>query len=161
MKRIALTLGLLVVTAFGFAQDAYQIPLTSTVDNTPTNWTTYVSDPLLDVDYKFIQCEHEIGYDQEYLIFRITNKTDYNLTLAWDMILHYNGRCKTCGPDYEDEYNYSIIVTANNSVAGECELGSEYTLKVFSKFINVSKPLENQLTAFQLGNLKIAKKTKN
>lgn len=157
MKKTALIISLLVISTYGFSQSAYKVPLVSTADNTPSNWTSYVSDSLFDVEYKFIQCEHEIGYDQEYLIFRITNKTDYKLTLMWDMILHYNGKCKTCGYDYKEEYRYVSGVHANETVEGECELGSEYTLKIFSKFINTDKPIEDHLTAFQLGELKIEK----
>lgn len=118
-----------------------------------TDWTIYASNASYEIQYKVVNCDPSMGYDQEMVILRIENKTTNNIAVDWQMILYYSGECKTC--DYLDEYHYSVVIEAGSEIVGGCSINDDYQLKIFSKFIDTNYSKGDQLTSFELGNLNV------
>lgn len=114
------------------------------------NWTTYVSNQDFTIEYKRTDCDLDSGLDKQYFFIRITNKTESEINLRWEMDMFYNGDCKTCGID---EYKRHYSLNANESVVGECAIGADNRLRLFSKFIDAHYTNTSELTGFQFSNL--------
>lgn len=123
----------------------------SKLDKSIVDWTPLKSDDNVLIEYRFAICDSEIGYDKEIIELRFTNLTSGNVQLNWHMYLYYNGVCKTC--DYPEEYNYSLVLTANQVLSGDCALDGDHQLKIFSKFNDANYKGGSQLTDFELHNL--------
>jgi hypothetical protein len=123
------------------------------LDRTIVEWTPLKSFDNVLIEYRFITCEATVGYDKEIIQLRITNTTSENIELSWHMYLYYNGICKTC--DYPYEYKYSLSLTPNQVLSGDCALDSDHQLKIFSKFSDPAYKGGSQLTDFELHDLKI------
>lgn len=119
--------------------------------NKPTDWTTYFSNEKVTIEYRFMECDPEIGFDQEAVVFKYTNHTEKKLTLNWHMHLYYAGVCRTCNST--DEYTYELTIGHVEPSIGDCSNEGNYTLKLFSKFIDPAYTKGAQLTAFQFANL--------
>ena len=132
---------------------SYQSDSSSIKDGYPTNWTTYISNENFEIEYRAVECDPSMGYDKEMILLRIRNRTNANLQFDWHMILSYGGVCKTC--DFFDEYHYSVVVTSDSFSEGNCEIDSEYQLKIFSKFIDENYSLGDRLNSFELRNLTV------
>lgn len=118
-------------------------------------WEVYLSELDYKIEYRFIDCDPPMGYDQEMVIFRFTNRTNQKIVFNWHILSDYNGVCKTC--NYPDEYGYGVTLEAHEEKEGSCSLYEEYNLKVFSKFIDVNYTKGEQLSGFQLGNMTLTK----
>ena len=59
-------------------------------------WTPHFSNDDFSIEYKFIACDPEMGYDQESVLLKIKNNTSSHLSISWHMILHYDELCRTC-----------------------------------------------------------------
>lgn len=147
MKYI-LSIACLVLSLSAFAQISTNYVATS--DITSTNWITYVDNQEVQVEYKRTDCDLNSGLDQQHFFIRITNKTQAELVVNWEMDMFYNGDCKTCGIG---EYQWQIELGANASVEGECANGSEVKLRMFSKFIDANYTNTSELTGFKFTNL--------
>ena len=66
------------------------------------------------------------------------------------MEMFYNDDCKTCGVG---EYLWQIDLAPNASVTGDCQIGSEHKLRLFSKFIDSNYSGTEELTGFHFRNL--------
>ncbi len=113
----------------------------------PTEWTEYFSNNDFSIDYKFVNCDPEMGYDQESVFIKFTNKTTNHLSVQWHMILHYNAECKTC--NYEDEYTFTIELAPNAEKTADCSVYTDNSqLKLFSRFIDENYTRGEALTGF-------------
>jgi hypothetical protein len=147
-----LTSILLMFGMSSFAQN-YATDSISLKSGIPTNWTVYVSNEDFEIKYKASPCDPSRGYDNEMILLRIKNNSNTDLVIDWHMIMYFSETCKTC--DYFDEYHYAVAVAANSSVEGSCDLNGDYQLKMFSKFIDASYSIGEQLTAFELRDLNV------
>jgi hypothetical protein len=116
------------------------------------NWTTYSDNQDFTIEYKRTDCDLNSGLDQQYFFVRITNKTQNEINLNWEMDLFYNSACKTCGVD---EYKWHYNLAPLESVEGECTIGAENKLRLFSKFIDSNYTNTSELTGFQFSNLSL------
>ncbi len=132
---------------------SYQTDSISIKNIIVNDWITYFSNSDVEINYKVSQCDPSIGYDSEMILLKVENKTSSDILMDWHMILYYSQTCKTC--DYFDEYHYSISLPANNEIQGNCDINSNYQLKIFSKFIDPNYTLNEQLTSFELRGLTV------
>lgn len=138
----------MVLGTFSFAQIPTDFVATS--DITTFNWVTYVDNQDVKIEYKRTDCDLNSGLDQQYIFVRIRNKTQNEINLNWEMDLFYNDNCKTCGIN---EYQWQYKLAPLQSVEGECTIGAENELRLFSKFIDANYTNTSVLTGFQFSNL--------
>ena len=149
MKYI-LCLAYLVLSLSTFAQiSTNYVPV---ADISTFDWVTYLDNQECRIEYKRTDCNENSGLDQQYIFLRFTNKTQNQLNLNWEMDLFYNGGCKTCSVD---EYQWQYILEPSESVEGECAIGAENKLRLFSKFIDANYSNNSELTGFKFSNLYI------
>lgn len=115
-------------------------------------WVEYVSNSQVTIEYKFVNCDPEIGFDQEQVLLRMTNHTGDELKLDWHVLLEYNQICKTC--DYPEEYGYHIFLKPNETKEGSCSVYSEnLEFRMFSKFLDDRARDKDELSSFTLSDL--------
>ncbi len=124
----------------------------STDDINSTNWVSYVDNQQFSIEFKRTDCDLNSGLDQQYFFVRITNKTQIEINLSWEMDLFYNSTCNTCG---DGEYQWQYTLAPHESVEGDCAIGAEKKLRLFSKFIDANYIGNSELTGFQFSNLTI------
>lgn len=144
----SLFFGALCTVNQGYAQD-----LINFKEQKPNDWTLYFENEKVTIEYRFVECDPEIGFDNESIIFRYTNHTEGKLALNWHMHLYYNGTCRTCTSP--QEYRYELIVGPNEPATGTCSMEGNIPMKVFSKFIDATYTKGAQLTALQFSDLEI------
>ncbi len=114
-------------------------------------WTPHFSNDDFSIEYKFIACDPEMGYDQESVLLKIKNNTSSHLSISWHMILHYDELCRTC--DFEDEYTFTFDLEPNAEKSSDCSVYSNNQLKIFSRFIDQNYTNGEVLTGFQFEKL--------
>lgn len=130
-----------------------QSPIIDLKTDNSEDWTVYVTNENFEVQYKIEHCDPSIGYDNQSVLLKLTNKTTDKLVFNWFHTLSYDGNCLTC--DYPEEYTFEISVPSGSSIEGDCTVYSDYRLKIFSKFDDPNyKKGGKTLTSFQLKNLK-------
>jgi len=145
---------LIFVSLLCFTSFSQEKTTKSKFDRSIVDWTLLKSDANVLIEYRFANCDSEIGYDKEIIEFRFTNLTSEKVQLNWHMFLYYNGICKTCY--FPEEYNFSLTLTPNKILSGDCSLDGDHQLKIFSKFNDPNYTGGSQLTDFELHDLKIA-----
>jgi hypothetical protein len=70
-------------------------------------------------------------------MLKIENNTNYKKRVSWNNELWYNDECVNCNENSNEEYR-DIIIEANNIIEGSCDINTNSTLKIFSKFLNYS-----------------------
>lgn len=154
MYRLLLsTLSLIILSTYSFSQESITTASIEVGKNgSVSTWQEYLSNEEVTIEYKFVTCDPEMGYDKEQVILKVTNHTANKLVLDWHMILYYNSECKTC--DYPEEYAYKVVVQPNSTKEGDCSVYNEdYQLTIFSKFVDTKYKTNDMLTSFQLDNL--------
>jgi len=116
------------------------------------SWTTYAENEEIKVEVKRSDCYVNSGLDKQYFLIRITNKTQFSISVNWEMELFYNDDCKTCGIE---EYLWQIDLVPNGTAVGDCQVGSENKLRMFSKFIDTNYSSDDELTGFHFNKLSI------
>lgn len=155
MKAILMPLFMLVSVLFSEAAfGQVETELKSFKEERPTEWVSYFSNETISIDYKFVSCNPTSGLDNEGVIFRYTNETNSKVILNWHLHLYYDGTCRTC--DFGEEYNYELTLSPNESVEGNCTSEGNYTMKVFSRFIDPAYSKGAHLTAYKFDNLLIS-----
>ena len=149
MKYI-LCLTSLVLCFVAYSQIPTDYVAASSINN--TGWVTYAENQDVKIEVKRTDCMLNSGYDKQYFILRITNKTHNDVSVNWEMDLFYNGDCKTCGIG---EYQWQIDLGPQGTIEGECANGSENKLRMFSKFIDANYTNTSVLTGFQFTNLTV------
>ena len=124
----------------------------ATVDIVTANWITYIDNQQVKIEYKRADCDLNSGLDQQYFFLKISNKTQNEINLAWEMDLFYNDDCKTCGMG---EYQWTYELDSMQIVEGECTMDADKRLRLFSKFIDANYTNTSVLTGFKFSNLLI------
>lgn len=117
---------------------------------------TYAENQEVKLELKRTDCQLNSGLDKQYFLVRITNKTQNDVSVNWEMDLFYNGDCKTCGIG---EYQWQIDLAPQGVAEGDCANGSENKLRMFSKFIDANYSSNDELTGFQFKNLTVETNT--
>ena len=117
-------------------------------------WVEYFSNDQLTIEYKFVECDPEIGFNEEKVLLKMTNHTADELKLDWHVLLEYNTVCKTC--DFPEEYGYHVFLKPNQTKEGDCSIHSEaYEFKMFSRFTDPRAKAKDELTSFTLSEFVI------
>ena len=124
----------------------------------PNDWTTYHSDNDIKIEYQYSNCEYPEFFNQEFVVLKITNLTNKDLTVKWKNESWYDKKCINCSDDDLESFN-ETFVKANDFVIGNCN--DQNSLRIFSKF---SDKIENmpgikkivKLTKFKLKNINIS-----
>ena len=155
IKLTTTTLFAVVFTFIGFTQQGYSTDLIEADRNeqNPIDWLTYYDNEEFVIEYKFVECDPSIGYDNESILLKFNNKTSQTITISWNKNLYYDGVCKTC--DYPDEYHYELQLQPMVEVEGNCDIYSDSKLKIFSKFVDQNYTKGLKLTAFELSKLNL------
>jgi len=133
--------------------NAQEIAKESKLDRTVREWQAYKSDNNVSIDYRFADCDPEIGYNKEVVQLKMTNTSAEKVELNYHIYLYYNGVCKTC--DYPQEYVYSVTLEPGQTVEGSCGLEYDSRLTYFSRFTDAGYKGNQQLTDFELHGLTI------
>ena len=131
---------------------------TSLQANTTDNWTNYYSDNDVLIEYQNLNCEYSDRYNQEFVILKITNLTNNQISVSWNNESWYDKKCINCSVDDTNESYNQVLIDANKFVTGNCS--TQNNLRIFSKF---SDSLANmpgvkkivKLTKFKLKNINI------
>jgi len=150
MRKIAFLLGFSLLSLQSISQENQE---QKKLDNSVREWTALAAETSLQFDYKFIDCDPEMGYNKELIVFRLENKSDQKIEVKWHMHLYYNGECKTC--EFPEEYTYSVTLEPNEVITGDCAMNSDHRVTIFSKFLDERYTGGSQLTRFEVKNLNI------
>ena len=123
----------------------------------PMEWDTYFENDSVRIEFAYQNCEYIEQFNSEYVIFKITNYTNNNLTIQWEGQLWYDENCINCETN-NSENRRQIIILATTSSEGKCNINND--LRIFSKFTSKLENMPgvnkiNALTKFELTNLKI------
>ena len=123
----------------------------------PTDWETYFENDSIKIEFAYQNCEYIEQFNSEYVIFKITNYTNKNLTIQWENQLWYDENCVNCETN-NPENRRQITILASSSSEGQCNINNN--LRIFSKFTSKLEYMPginkiNALTKFELTNLKI------
>ena len=116
----------------------------------PNNWTTYYSDNDVKIEYQYTNCEYSDRFNQEFVILKMTNLTNNNLSISWVNESWYDKKCINCNDDKDGESFNEVLINSNQVVVGDRL--SIYNL-IFTVFNNsLSIPLKMGQTFFQQTN---------
>ena len=123
----------------------------------PADWDTYFENNSIKIEFAYQNCEYIEQFNSEYVIFKITNYTNKNLTIQWEDQLWYDENCINCETN-NAENRKQITILASSSSEGKCNINNN--LRIFSKFTSNLEDMPgvnkiNTLTKFELTNLKI------
>ena len=123
----------------------------------PADWDTYFENNSIKIEFAYQNCEYIEQFNSEYVIFKITNYTNKNLTIQWEDQLWYDENCINCETN-NAENRKRITILASSSSEGKCNINNN--LRIFSKFTSNLEDMPgvnkiNTLTKFELTNLKI------
>ena len=125
----------------------------------PNNWTTYYSDNDVKIEYQYTNCEYSDRFNQEFVILKMTNLTNHNLSISWDNESWYDKKCINCSENKTDEASNKVFIPANQQVRGDCDI--QDNLRIFSKFSDRIEDMPGikkivELTKFKLKNINIS-----
>ncbi|HIO73026.1 MAG TPA: hypothetical protein EYN38_07995 [Flavobacteriales bacterium] len=132
------------------------ISVLNTSSSNAGNWQLYAAIDGVRIEYKYADCDLEKGYNQQWVLLKITNTSASTKLVKWKNNLWYNNDCKTCHVKSQ-EYERAVAVNAGESLEGTCSIYSNGSLNVFVKFIDKQYQNTNRqvLTKFELDNLRI------
>ncbi len=120
------------------------------------DWQLYTEKDGIRIEYKYTDCDFNMGYDQQWVLLKITNTSSDALLVEWKNNLWYNNECKTCDVKSQ-EYHRSVSIDSGKTLEGTCSLYSNGDLTMFVKFIDKRYQNSNpqKLTKFKLASLSI------
>lgn len=120
------------------------------------NWQLYAEIDDIRIEYKYTDCDLERGYDQQWILLKITNSSGNTKLVEWKSNLWYNNECKTCDVKSQ-EYNRTVSIDPGKTLEGTCSIYGNGSLTIFVKFIDkqYQNPNRQVLTKFELDNLSI------
>jgi len=120
------------------------------------NWQLYTELDGIRIEYKYADCDLERGYDQQWVLLKITNTTGNTKLVEWKNNLWYNDECKTCDVT-SGEYHRTVSVGGGKTLEGTCSIYGNGSLNIFVKFSDsqYQNPNPEVLTKFELENLTI------
>jgi hypothetical protein len=154
MNRLLLLLTMFYLSNNCISQQQISTEPINVIDQYSVNWMTYFENDQVKIEYKFSECDPEMGYDFEQVNLRFVNKSTKKMVIDWHIHLYYDEKCLTC--DYPVEYARTIGLHPNETREGNCDRETINELKLFSKFIDVNYSKGAILTSFQLASLNIA-----
>ncbi len=154
MNRLLLLLTMIYLSNNCISQQQISTDPINLIDKYSVNWMTYFENEQVKIEYKFSECDPEMGYDFEQVILRFVNKSTKKMDIDWHIHLYYDEKCLTC--NYPVEYARTIRLLPNETLEGNCDRETINELKLFSKFIDVNYSKGAILTSFQLASLNIA-----
>ena len=125
----------------------------------PNDWTTYHSDNDIKIEYQYTNCEYKEFFNQEFVVLKITNFTNKDLTVKWNNESWYDKKCINCSNKENNETLNEIFIKANEIVIGNCN--DQNSLRIFSKFSEKIEDMPGikkivKLTKFKLKNINIS-----
>ena len=125
----------------------------------PNDWTTYHSDNDIKIEYQYTNCEYKEFFNQEFVVLKITNFTNKDLTVKWNNESWYDKKCINCSNKENNETQNEIFIKANEIVLGNCN--DQNSLRIFSKFSEKIEDMPGikkivKLTKFKLKNINIS-----
>lgn len=132
------------------------VPVLFTGVSNAGNWQLYTEMDGIRIEYKYTDCDLERGYDQQWILLKITNTSASAKLVEWKSNLWYNNECKTCNVKGR-EYHRAVSIDPGKTLEGTCSIYSNGSLNMFVKFIDKQYRNSNRqvLTKFELGNLSI------
>jgi len=123
-------------------------------------WQLYTEQDGIRIEYKYADCYLEKGYDQQWVLLRITNASADAKLVEWKSNLWYNDECKTCNVT-SGEYHKKVSVGPGKTLEGKCSIYEDGNLTIFVKFIDsqYQNPNKEVLTKFELEDLSITTST--
>ena len=123
--------------------------------------TTYAQQQVLfeNQEVKFssqkVDCEiPSQGLYAEYILIQIENKTSSELKLSWFNDTFYNGNCINCDHSSRDRKR-TISLSPAEVVTGECAIGLNVGLRVFSKWLRM--PNDKVLSSIEITEVSLEK----
>ena len=122
-----------------------------------SDWEAYFENDSIKIEFAHENCEYIEQFNSEFVIFKITNYTNKNLTIEWEGLLWYDENCINCETNIQ-ENRKQITILATTSSEGKCNINND--LRIFSKFTErlEDMPGVNKIVAlskFELKNLTI------
>jgi len=119
-------------------------------------WKLYTEKDGIRIEYMYSDCYFNMGYDQQWVLLKITNTSGDLLMVEWKNNLWYNNECRTCEVNGQ-EYQRTVSLDPGKALEGACSVYSNGDLTIFVKFIDKQYQSSNRevLTRFELGNLSI------
>ena len=137
----------------------FSILFANSIFSQSNDWELYYSDNQIKIEYTYQNCEYTEQFNSEYVVFKITNTTNQNITVEWQEQLWYDDICSNCEQD-NIESRKIINLEAEEILEGECNINSN--LKIFSKFLDKIEDLPilgvkkiATLSRFELKNITI------
>ena len=120
-------------------------------------WTKYHKSSAAVIEYAFENNQQKKGFKSEFLTFRITNKTNSPLLVAWDFSANkQSGKCINCDHS-SPEFHFEKKIPKNSTLVGNINAYNKSPLVIFHQFIDERFKGRNDLftTNFKLNNLLI------
>ena len=131
----------------------------STFAESPDNWTKYYSDNDVKIEFQYMNCEYSDRFNQEFVILKMTNLTNNNLSISWVNESWYDKKCINCSENRTDEASNIVLIPASQIVIGDCN--KQDNLRIFSKFSDKIEDMPGikkivKLTKFKLKNINVS-----
>ena len=153
MKKLLLSLAFAIFSFIAFNQQIISSPSVEVQSTHEADWQVYVQHESFKIEYKFVNCDPAMGYDNESVLLRVTNLTGNKIQLTWINNNFYDKVCNSC--NYPNEYFNELSLAPNQQLEGACDIYADKKLKIFSKFNDVNYSKGKQLTSFKLADLTI------
>jgi hypothetical protein len=112
-------------------------------------WKTYFENDQIKIESSIFSCDKpSIDIHNDYVILKVTNKTDKVIDVSFKKELYYNETCTSCGEG--DEFTTKISIQPNQILEANCDSKTK-DLKIFHSNKNSKKIL----TKFELKNITI------
>ena len=149
MKLSNLRILLLLLLLFAMS---INIIIAQQTTNEKYDWELYKEIQGVEIYTKIQEC-HNIKYDthKECYLLKFVNTTQSEVQISWKPNLWYNDICRTCDIN-SDEYNYTLLISANESIEGNCDINNQ-KLKIFRRFLNYRD--KSELTKYELVNIEV------
>jgi len=127
------------------------------IGSNPTEWEIYFENDTVKIEYTYQNCEYTEQFNSEYVVFKITNTTNQNVTIEWQEQLWLDDNCINCELN-NPEFRKEIKISANHTTSGDCKISNN--LRIFSKFTERLEDMPGvnkivSLSKFELKNLTI------
>ena len=103
----------------------------NSIGSNPTEWEIYFENDTIKIEYTYQNCEYTEQFNSEYVVLKITNTTNQNITVEWQEQLWLDDNCINCELD-SPEFRKEIKINANHTASGDCKTSNN--LRIFSKF---------------------------
>ena len=119
------------------------------------DWKTiHVGDGIA-IRSKTADCLLDNAFKQRWFLLEFKNTSGSKIKVTWDLeLLDENGKCVTCNHG-NGEYQYSITLEPNQTLAGECSTKCSPELRVVSKILDVKTSMS--YPEFNLKNIRVIK----